>query len=177
MVCRFRYFPTYVQCEPYDVMSCHTCILLLPYLTCLPYLELPTTLVGSMLLHGLFCSFLLLSVEVSAQVSSFSSFELYVLLQPPIGDLTILIPCLLDPPFLAQFISCPLLLFGGSFHFAWFRPLGSACSLGAISFWILLFLAAVSFCAMLVLDPLCRYILLIFYIITILTCLFDFLFC
>ena len=111
MVCRFRYFPTYVQCEPYDVMSCHTCILLLPYLTCLPYLVLPTTLVGSMLLHGLFCSFLLLSVEVSAQVSSFSSFELYVLLQPPIGDLTILIPCLLDPPFLAQFISCPLLLF------------------------------------------------------------------
>jgi hypothetical protein len=39
---------------------------LLPYLTCLPFLVLPTTLIGSMLLHGFFCSFLFLSVEVSA---------------------------------------------------------------------------------------------------------------
>ncbi len=69
-------------------------------------------------------------------------------------------------------------------HAVCFRPLGSAFSLGAISFWILLFLAAISFCCLLgsdhldplvvwaqlssecsyflaaislVLDPLCRY--------------------
>ncbi len=36
----------------YYVMSCHTCILFLPYLTSLPILVLPTTLIDSMLLHG-----------------------------------------------------------------------------------------------------------------------------
>ena len=56
----------------------------------------------------------------------------------------------------------------GAIHFlppfaVCFRPLGSAFSLGAISFWILLFLAAISFCCLLGsdhLDPLVVWALL-----------------
>ena len=62
-----NFLPMYsVNPITYDVMYCHTCILFLPFLTCLPFpilpvsptlpillfLVLPTTLIGSMLLHG-----------------------------------------------------------------------------------------------------------------------------
>jgi hypothetical protein len=59
----------------------------------------------------------------------------------------------LDPLLVLAQLASGSSYFWRQFPFAWFKPLGSACSLATITFCILLFLAALS----LVLDPLCRY--------------------
>jgi hypothetical protein len=100
----------------YHVMSCHACIILPPYLTCLSSPGTPHYLNYCHAFAWIFfCSCLFSSVEVSVWFSSLSSLCRIYYLYPPVWDLLVLTPYLLDPLILAQLFSRILLLFCVSF--------------------------------------------------------------